>query len=425
MQVQVNDAGSLTKQLTISYTADEVAARRNQLIREFGNRAKVDGFRPGKTSRALLEKRFGPAATAQSLDDLADEGLQKAIAEQQLKPLGAITPVSRDAASGLSVTVSFEVHPPVTLPAAGSIDGLDLSPAEVGDAQVDEMVTSMARRAGTMSVLTADETVIADDSVTLVGGVSVDGAEVRALHDFHHLVGGYPLFGKPADDVVAAFAGKKVGDQIAFTATLPASFTPAEFAGKEGALSVTIQAAERLRATVVDDAFAQKVGATDLADLRARLKQRLQSTKSNEQRSKQVEALVAKLVETVPVELPAKIRAGVAENAAAQAAAGKTGDEAEAAKIKAVADAEADLKKFIIFEALASSQEVQVTREDLEDQIRMAAYQTGRKPDAIAKQLQTSGKVPQVVQEIRHAKAVETFLDAVIAAKQPAAAAQG
>jgi FKBP-type peptidyl-prolyl cis-trans isomerase (trigger factor) len=67
-----------------------------------------------------------------------------------------------------------------------------------------------------------------------------------------------------------------------------------------------------------------------------------------------------------------------------------------------------------VLDALAEKLNIQVDRQDLEDQIRMASGQTGRKPEEIAKQLQTSGRTQQVVHEIREAKAIETLLDLVL-----------
>ena len=55
----------------------------------------------------------------------------------------------------------------------------------------------------------------------------------------------------------------------------------------------------------------------------------------------------------------------------------------------------------------------------------MAAGQTGRKPDEIAKQLKESGQINQVMQEIREAKAIEIFLDEALGKPPQAMPAHG
>ena len=91
------------------------------------------------------------------------------------------------------------------------------------------------------------------------------------------------------------------------------------------------------------------------------------------------------------------------------------------AKTEATADATKGLKRFLILDALATKLNVEVTNDDLSDQIRMAASQTGRDPEDIAKQLRESGRGNQVAMEIREAKAIETLLDQVLGGAEAAA----
>ena len=425
MQVSVVDAGTLRKQVTISYSVEEVQVRRAQVLKQLAGEVKLPGFRPGKSSLVILEKRYGSAATAHTEERIADEAFGQAVKEKGLKPVGPMTTdsVSRD--NGFAITVSFEVKPEVVLPEAKSFT-VTTAAAAVGDTELTEQLTTLARRAGTMAPLAADETVIEDDSITVSGTVTVAGVEIRKLHDFNHLVGGYPFFGKAPADVVAALAGKKAGDQVTFTATLPQSFTPAEHAGKEATVAVTIQAANRLRAAALDDEFAKRLGAESLAQLTELLKTRIQAGKESEARGKQVNELTEQLLTKVTIELPPLLLAATLkdaqEAAAKQAEAqGKKGDELEAAKAAAAEESTKGLKRFLILDALATKLAVEVTNDDLSDQIRMAASHTGRKPEEIAKQLRESGRANQVAMEIREAKAIETLLDQVLSSGEVAA----
>ena len=419
MQVTVVDVGTLRKQVTISYSVAEVAVRRNQTLKQLAGEVKLPGFRPGKSSLSILEKRYGAAATSHTEERIADEAFGQAVKEKGLKPVGPMTTdsVSRD--NGFSITVSFEVKPEVVIPDAKSFSVTTVV-AALGETELTEQLNTLARRSGTMSPLAADETVVEDDSITVSGTVTVGGVEIRKLHDFNHLVGGYPFFGKAPAEVVAALAGKKAGDLLSFTSTLPKSFTPAEHAEKEATVSVSIQAANRLRAAPLDDEFAKRLGAQSLEQLTELLKARIQAGKESEARGKQVNELTEQLLSTVKIELPPLVLAATLkdaqESAAKQATTqGKTADEVEAAKTAAATESTKGLTRFLILDALATKLGVEVTNDDLSDQIRMAAGQTGRKPEEIAKQLRESGRANQVAMEIREAKAIETLLDQVLA----------
>ncbi|MBA2479993.1 MAG: trigger factor [Planctomycetes bacterium] len=415
MQVQIADAGHLRKQLTISYSRDEVQAQRAKVLRQLSGEVKLNGFRPGKGSTAVVEKRFGNAANQRAEELLADEAFGKAVKENKLRPIGPISneSVTRDA--GLTMTVSFEVKPPITLPEPKSLGIVD-APVDISDKDVEEALTSLCKRAGQMSDLAEGETIAEDDSITISGTVTVGGTEIRKLHDFHHLVGGYPLFGKAPADVVSELKGKSVGAQIAYTATLPASFTPAEHAGKEAQVSFTIQGAQRLRAAAADDDFAKRMGVESIAKLREMMRTRIGASKEHEARQKQIKQLAEALIDKVQVDLPPKLVESALTDSVAQAVTRaesekKSADEIEKAKAEATETVKKGVKRFLILDAIVETRGIAVSREDLEDQIRMAASQTGRKPEEIAKQLKESGQINQVMQEIREAKALEVFLD--------------
>ena len=424
MQVTVSDSGTLRKTLTIAYPKDEVAARRSQILKQLGAQVRLPGFRPGKVSTSVIESRYGSAADEETVQKLADEALSGALKSHGLRPLGPMTTDKVERENGLTLTLSFEVRPTVTLPEFTQLT-VEQGSVAVDDAAVDEHLGMLCRRAGTMGALSETDTVIEDDSITVSGTISVDGVEVRQLHGFNHLVGGYPFFGKQPADVIEALKDKKAGDTVTFTTTLPASFTPAEHKGKEATVSLTIQAANRLRAATADDEFAKRMGTSSLDELKGNIRTMLTQQRTAEQRGKQANALIESLITQVQIELPPLLLADATAQALKDTEtrlAGKAAEEIATAKEESTANIAKSMRRSIILDALADHLQVDVTQDDISDQIRMAAQQTGRRPEDIAKQLRDSGRATQVLQEIREAKAIESLLDRVLAAHQPSAA---
>jgi trigger factor len=418
MQATINDAGTLRKKVTVTYSEAEVASRQQAVLRKLSGQVKLDGFRPGKSSQAVVAKRFGNAAVQQAREELADEGFNQALKQHSLKPIGPITNESLKAEKGLEVVVSFDVKPAITLPEPSTIS-VTKDEVTVTDADVQAALDNLCKRAGAQGALEADETIVADDGVTLTGTVTVDGKEVRKLHDFHHLVGGYSLLGTKPEDAIKLFAGKKVGDALEFTSTLPKTFSPKEAAEKEAKISVTIQTAQRQRAATADDALATRLGVENLAVLKTRLSDQLKQQKEMELHQKQINELTEALLTRVQVELPPRLlENALTSNLEPRLKQAKDENKSaeEIAKITADTKAEVEkgLKRHLIIDAVADQHQVQVTREDLESQIQMAAMRANRKPQDIADQLQKSGQVNQVVSEIREAKSLEVLLDKVL-----------
>ncbi|GDY12270.1 trigger factor [Planctomycetota bacterium] len=417
MQVQIDDAGTLRKRITITYSVDEVAAKRDLLMGKLADQVRLPGFRPGKIPRAVIEKRVGADAQRQADEELANEGLDQATRIHGIRPLGAIAAdeIARD--NGLRLVFSCEVKPTITLPEPSAFT-IDDAAVAVDDAEVDGQIVTMCRRLGTESALNADETVQAGDQITLSGSVLRDGAEVRKLHDFKHLVGEYPLLGKPAEDVVAALKDKKVGDVVSGLATtLPGTFAPTEHANQPAELTFTIQSGVRLRPAAVEVLLGQ-FNQPDLAALQGVIRTSLTNVAEDRKRRAQVESLTAQLLEKVTVEVPPLTLAkAVADTKAVAAKDGSAIPDDVDAKVAK------DLRRYLILDALADQLDVRVTQDDLTQQILMAAQQTRRRPEDIAKNLKESGKLNQVGMEIREAKALELFLDRALGRPAPEAAA--
>jgi len=175
MQVEIADNGTLAKRVSVSYTPDEVKSRREQVLRKLGTQVKLPGFRPGKSTASVIEKRFGPEATARAEEELANEGLNQAVQQHALKPIGPIQPLDSKREQGLQLTFGFEIRPAVTLPDPKSLT-LTRDEVKVEDQQVDDAIATISRRGGQLTALGEGETAQADDSITLTGKVMVDGA---------------------------------------------------------------------------------------------------------------------------------------------------------------------------------------------------------------------------------------------------------
>jgi trigger factor len=415
MQVQVSDAGQLRKRLAISYTPAEVAARNTQVLNKLATQVRLPGFRPGKSPKAVLAKRFGQEAEATTFRELADQAINQALRDHNLLPYGQISEEKpgdspRTPAGGLALTVVFEVKPAITFPEPTALTIADPA-VTVDEAEIETSLASLARRAGTEAPLGDDEPIQEDDGLTITGKILRDGVSVKDLHDYHHLVGGYPLLGKPAPEMVAILSGKKVGDAVRIETVLPAAFVPAVHANQPAVVEFTIQTARRMRPAAVDAALAVRFGYADLDGLRATVRTTQTTGKEDAKRRTQLDALIEQLLATVAIDLPPLAREQMVAQATA-AASQQQNAATPAADIPAKVDA--DFRKFLLLDALVRHTQVQVSNQDLTDQILMAARQTGRKPEDIADQLRKSNQIQQVVGEIAQAKALETYLDRVL-----------
>ena len=425
MDISVIDAGPLRKQVTISFPADEVQHREGRQLGSYAGQAHLRGFRKGKAPKEILKKRYGETVHAEVVENMVNEALRKALEQHKLHPIGPFNTEASQLTGDVRHVVSFDVRPEISLPPDSALEIPRETPA-VAPEELQSALDDLARRLGE-EVAVAD-TLREGDQVILTGRLSSGETTVREIHDFRHPLGGYPLFGKPAAEVVALASTLGVGGVLAFETTLPANFRPEEWAGKPVRVEVTVQSATRQVPAVLDDAAARRVGMADVATLKQRMEQNLLSRQQQALHQRQVDALIDSLIARTDFALPPRLSETVMADQVAQrlraqeqrGAFAKPDADREAARAAIEAElkpqVERWLRRLLLLDAIADRDGVKATRQDLDQQILMAAEQSGRKPQDIAKELQRSGRIMEVANEIRQAKALQGLLERLLAA---------
>ncbi|MFW5829640.1 MAG: trigger factor [Planctomycetota bacterium] len=431
MQIDVTDVGPLRKQITVSYTADEFASRQSEMLDGYAKQAKLKGFRNGRAPRSVLEKRYGEAVRAQAMDEMVNKAVQQGLSDHDLRPVGPFEQGEPETEEGLRYTTSFDIRPDVQLPdpESLSVDSLDTgaSPEEI-----EEEIGDLLRRAGQARNLEQGEQLQRNDSLTLAGRITAGEETVRDVHDLNHCLGAYPLFGTDPEQVVELFEAHKVGDTVSFDTTLPDTFRPEEWAGKDAHVAVTVQSADRQEPAQLDEDLFQRFGVENEEELRTRITESITSRKDNEQHQQQLQQLTDQLIERSEFDLPQHLLDTLVENQVEQAVqrAKQQDENADEAAIRAEEEPKARenastyLRRSFILSTIAEDNQIEASQQDLQQQIMMAAYQSGQNPQDIVKNLQESGQLQQVAMEIREAKALEHYL-ALVKGDDPSAEAAG
>lgn len=415
MDVSVADSGHLRKTVTLTYSKDEIKAREEQKIAQYATQINLKGFRKGKTPRSLVKKRFGQAIENEIADELIQNGMRQAMQDNDLEPLGPFSDEDRKLDGGLTYVTSFNVKPEVKLPAFDSIE-ITNEDIDVTDEELQSELDNFAQRAGETKELEAGEKLAAEDSVTLSGKITSGDEVVREIQDLNHLIGSYPLFGKEADEVSALAEKIGVGEALEFDTTLPERFKPEEWAEKEAHVSVTIQSATRRSPAEIDDELAKKLGVEDLETLKDHLKGSIEQRKQQDVRQKQVEEMIDGFIAQTDFELPEALLEQMlndnlqgAEQAKAQNPSAPDVDKDEITK-----NTERVLRRHLIIDTIIRDNDIQASKADLDQQLMMAAWQSGRKAEEIEKELYENGQIQQVLHEIVEGKAIEFALTQII-----------
>src|SRR3546814_7487516 len=113
----------LKRAYTLTITAKDIDARVEKEVKTLAPQVRMPGFRPGKVPANLVRKMHGEALQQDALNSSIQEGVQKLLADNKLRP--AMQPSVEledgyEAGKDAAIKVELEVLPDVPAPAISS-----------------------------------------------------------------------------------------------------------------------------------------------------------------------------------------------------------------------------------------------------------------------------------------------------------------
>ncbi len=279
MQISETVSQDLHKQFTVTVPASELDSRVNARLEEMKPKMNLKGFRPGKAPVSFLKKQFGKSIMGEVVEAAVNEGSQKAIADNKLKPalqprvepVGSVEDVV-DGKSDLTFKVIVDLMPEfeVTDPSKLTVERLT---TDVADADVNEALDRLAKNV--RNHVTKDGPAAKDDLAVIdyegsVDGVPFDGGKGS---DFSLTLGTGTFIPGFEDQLIGAKAGESRDVKVTF----PTEYHAPEMAGKDAVFAVTVKEVKVPEDTKIDDELAKKLGLDDLATLKDRVREQLTS----------------------------------------------------------------------------------------------------------------------------------------------------
>ena len=277
MQISETLSQDLHKQFTVTVPASELDNRVNARLEEMKPRVNLKGFRPGKAPVSFLKKQFGKSIMGEVVEAAVNEGSQKAIADNKLKPAlqPRVEPVGNvedvvDGKSDLTFKVIVDLMPDFQTADVSKLTVERLT-ADIADADVDEALGRLAKNV--RNYTTKDGAAAKDDVVVIDYEGSIDGTPFAGGkgEDFNLTLGSGTFIPGFEDGLI----GAKAGDSRNVDVTFPTEYHAPEMAGKAAVFAVTVKEVKQPEETKIDDELAKKLGLDDLATLKTRVREQL------------------------------------------------------------------------------------------------------------------------------------------------------
>jgi trigger factor len=276
MQITQTVSEDLRRQYTVTVAASELDAKVTKRLEEMKPRVNLKGFRPGKAPVSFLKKQFGKSVMGEVVEQAVNEGSQKAISDNQLKPAlqPKVEPVGDvqqvvDGKADLQFTVTVDLMPEFEATDVSKLTVERLT-SDVTDADVDEALDRLAKQSRGFTARPEGEAAVLDDIVQIDFVGSVDGVEFDGGkgEDYNLTLGSGQFIPGFEEQLI----GAKAGEQRDVKVTFPAEYQSADLAGKDALFVVTVKEIKTPEEAKIDDELAKKMGLDSLATLKDRVR---------------------------------------------------------------------------------------------------------------------------------------------------------
>ncbi|MFQ7679520.1 trigger factor [Coprobacillus cateniformis] len=425
METVCNKLEKCMMEVKVTFTTEEWKNAQEKALEKLAKNVKIDGFRQGKAPMKMVKSRVGKAAI---LEEATDVVLKKSYAaillDNNIQPVGQpqvqIDELTEDV---LKVTVTAPVAPEVTL---GQYKGLEVKKGTVKVTK-KEIEAELANYQNQFAELIIKEEGTVENGDTAVidfegfkDGVAFEGGKAEN----HSLEIGSGSFIPGFEEQVI---GMKVGEEKEINVTFPEEYQSAELAGQEAVFKVKVHEIKTKVLPDIDDELAKDVnidGIETLADLETYTKEQIKNKKQAEVESKFSDDIFNAVIENTPLEVPeAMIETEtqtmlreVEQNLSQQGLNMElfqqlTGKTMEDMKTEMSEQAEKRVKFNLILAEIAKAENIEISDEEVDDEIKEIATYYGREFDEVKTIFEA--QMGQIKSDLATRKAVQLIKDNV------------
>ncbi|MDA3936567.1 MAG: trigger factor [Actinomycetota bacterium] len=424
MKTSVETLDGNAVKLTVTVPAEVVDSAITDAYKEISKKVKIPGFRSGRIPRPVIDNNVGKGyvlAEAQEglvnmvYGDALDQAEVRPIASPEIGELDELVPGQE-----FTFEAEIEVRPEYKLSSLKDLS-IEVPPSATTDAEVDAQIEYTRDRFATLELV--DRGVEKGDFVLLSFVGKVDGEEYdgNAVDKYNYEMG----MGMMPGEFDATLMGTKAGETAFSEFPIPDSSSNPEFIGKTATFDIEVHEVKAKVLPELDDEFAASVGGFDtFAEYRDDVRVKLEQSKAVGHSQSVERAVRAALAERIEGEAPAAMvdsakQAMMRDFMTGLEQRGMTGDQYLQATGVTPDQIEADIAKQaktsvleeLALEALFRELELEVTDEDLDEEIGKMADSSTSTAEELRAKWEETGVISVLHEQIMHSKAIMWLMD--------------
>ena len=386
--------GTNDGKLTFEIQPDKIKEGLDIAFNKVKKSLNVPGFRKGRVPRQIFNKMYGEEALYQdALNALLPEAYANAVSESKIKPVSQpeinVESMEKDSAWVLSAKVTVE--PEVEL---GEYKGLEVMKhsTDVSDKEVADELERRRQQQAEL-VLKEDEPAAEGDTVVIdFDGKPFDGGKAEN----YSLELGSKTFIPGFEDQLV---GHKAGDEVEVKVTFPDDYQAKDLQGKDAVFEVKIHEVKQKELPELDDDFAKDIDddVDTLEELKAKVKDEIKEQKEAAAKNAVQEEAISKAVENAKIgDIPEAMIEDDVQRQMDQYFSGMqqqginpdmyfklTGTSEEDLRKQFREGSEERVKTNLVLEAIVEKENIEVSEDEINDEIKDLATQYGMDEKAV------------------------------------------
>lgn len=301
----------------IRVPADQVAKERSSVVAYFAKMVNLPGYRPGKTPKSIVEKRYENEVKDESEKKLINEGLRQAVKNEGLEVINVLAVKDKlyhDTDGSFSFSIEMSLQPKFDLPEYKGIP-VKLPRIEVTDADIDHDLLHIRENQASYEDVTRAAAI--GDVVVLSTTGSLDGQPLaEALPDapahLKEMKENWFLLAEE-DDFIPGFYAGLVGiekdTERSLALSIPEEFPFEPLRGKTLTLAAKCLGVKFKAVPELNDEFIKKIGGEEmtLESLRDEVRDGIRRRKEQARDTAKSNQVIAHIFEKVEFELPQEV----------------------------------------------------------------------------------------------------------------------
>lgn len=390
--------GTNDGKLTFEIQSDKIKEGLDIAFNKVKKSLNVPGFRKGRVPRQIFNKMYGEEALYQdALNALLPEAYANAVSESKIKPVSQpeinVESMEKDSAWVLSAKVTVE--PEVEL---GEYKGLEVMKhsTDVSDKEVADELERRRQQQAEL-VLKEDEPAAEGDTVVIdfegkVDGKPFDGGKAEN----YSLELGSKTFIPGFEDQLV---GHKAGDEVEVKVTFPDDYQAKDLQGKDAVFEVKIHEVKQKELPELDDDFAKDIDddVDTLEELKTKVKDEIKEQKEAAAKNAVQEEAISKAVENAKIgDIPEAMIEDDVQRQMDQYFSGMqqqginpdmyfklTGTSEEDLRKQFREGSEERVKTNLVLEAIVEKENIEISEDEINDEIKDLATQYGMDEKAV------------------------------------------